>query len=230
MVELESITYTDELGLSVTDIEYGLGTAEVTLNFIGNPESITYVAATYTFYTDEAIQEFLALEQYPDAVTKKVSQLNGAVQLTGLTVGAEHTFYAVVKGAGYKASKLYKYTFTPTTGIDYLTSSSSDYNYGKPQFTGSMSKNGSYYTLTLNVNKPSQCVKYWLMKGDREYFLGDPWGDSDKIVTKQFDVAEYTSSETGLVYEFMNNDSRIYMVWLDDQGRYHAVCEYNPKG
>lgn len=229
-VELESITFTDELGLTVTDIEYGLGTAEVSLSFTGNPESITFVAATYTYYTDESIQEFLALEQYPDAVTRQISQLGGKVQLSGLTVGAEYTFYAVVRASGFKASRLYKYTFTPETGIDYLTESSADYNYGKPVLSGSTLASGNFYTLTLNVNMPLECVKYWLMKGNSEYFLGDPWGDSDKIVTKQFDVTEHTSSETALIYEFMNNDSRIYVVWLDDQGRYHAIYEYNPRG
>lgn len=229
-VELEALTFTDDLGVAVTGIEYGIGNVTLNLSFTGNPVSITYMAATYTFYTDEDLQKMLALEQLYGVETKQVSSLGGTLQLNDLTLGAEHTFYAVVKGEGYKASKLYKYVFTPTSGIDYIQPSSDVYDYGKPVLSGSYT-NGTTYTLTLDVEMPSTCVQYWLFKGNDEYFTGDLWGDSDKLVTRQFmDVTEHDSSETGLIYEFMNSTSRIYMVWLDDQGRYHAICEYNPKG
>ena len=43
------------------------------------------------------------------------------------------------------------------------------------------------------------------------------------------DVTVHETSEKGLVYEFMNGTSRIYTVWLDDKGEYHAIYEYNPR-
>ena len=43
------------------------------------------------------------------------------------------------------------------------------------------------------------------------------------------DVTVHTESATGLKYTYMNATSRIYMVWQDDNGEFHAIYEYNPK-
>jgi hypothetical protein len=99
-----------------------------------------------------------------------------------------------------------------------------------PQFTSTVKGTAASYTLTLDVEMPAECKKYWLFRGNYEYFTGDEWTDSDKLVTQQFiDVTVHETSEKGLVYEFMNGTSRIYTVWLDDKGEYHAIYEYNPR-
>jgi len=229
-VELKTLTFTDAIGVEVTGIEYGLGDVTLSLNFKGNPEYITYLAATYTFYDDETLQKLMALGQMGDASRKKVSSLNGEIYLDGLTLGAEHTFYAVVTDAEGNASYLYKYEFTPVNNIDYIQSGDADYEYGMPKLTGTCKGTNSSYTLTLDVEMPSTCRKYWLFKGNYEYFTGDPWTDSDKLVTEQFmEVTVHTESETGLTYTYMNPTSRIYMVWQDDKDGFHAIYEFNPK-
>lgn len=229
-VELKTLTFTDAIGVEVTGIEYGLGDVTLSLNFKGNPEYITYLAATYTFYDDETLQKLMALGQMGEASRKKVSSLNGEIYLDGLTLGAEHTFYAIVTDAEGNASYLYKYEFTPVNNIDYIQSGDEDYEYGMPQLTGTCKGSTNSYTLTLDVEMPSTCRKYWLFKGNYEYFTGDPWTDSDKLVTEQFmEVTVHTESETGLTYTYMNPTSRIYMVWQDDKDGFHAIYEFNPK-
>ena len=172
----------------------------------------------------------MALGQLGDATSVKVEKLGGKVHLDGLTLGAEHTFYAVVSDNNGNASYLYKYVFTPTNNIDYVTSKKSNYEYGMPQFTSTVKGTAASYTLTLDVDMPQECKKYWLFRGNYEYFTGEVWTDSDMLVTQQYmDVTVHETSETGLVYEFMNGTSRIYMVWLDDKGDYHAIYEYNPR-
>ena len=228
-VELNQLTFSDALGVEVTGITYGLGDVTLSLEFKGNPENITYFAATNTYYSDEVLERLMALGQYGDASVKEVSKLDGQIYLDGLLLGAEHTFYAVVTDADGNSSHLYKYVFTPVNNVNYIESGDDGYEYGMPVLSGTC-LGSSTYTLTLNVEKPETCRKYWLFKGNYEYFTGDPWTDSDKLVTLQYsDVTVHTESVSGLKYSYMNSTSRIYMVWLDDKGDYHAIYEYNPK-
>jgi len=229
-VEIKELTFTEALAVEVTDIVYGIGDVTLKLSFTGDPESITYFAATDVFHTEETLQKLMALGQYGTAKTVKVSSLKGEIYLNELMLGAEYTFYAVVSDAEGNSSYLYTTTFIPNSSIDYITSDSADYDYGMPHLSGTCKGTNNSYTLVLDVEKPAECKKYWLFKGNYEYFTGDVWSDSDKLVTKQFmDVTEHEESETGLKYTYMNATSRIYMVWLDDKGNYHAIYEYNPK-
>ena len=229
-VKLNELVFTSELGVEVTDIQYGLGDVTLSLSFKGDAVNLIYSAATYTYYEDDYMQKLLALGQLGTSTSVKIEKLDGKLHLTGLTLGAEHTFYAVVTDAEGNSSYLYKYTFVPTNNIDYVTSKKSNYKYGMPQFTSTIKGTAASYTLTLDVEMPAECKKYWLFKGDYEYFTGDEWTDSDMLVTQQYmDVTVHETSVKGLVYEFMNPASRIYTVWLDDKGDYHAIYEYNPR-
>jgi hypothetical protein len=101
------------------------------------------------------------------------------------------------------------------------------YTYGMPVLSGT--KSGTRYTL--KVDMPEQCRKYWLFKGDPEYFTGDVYIDTDKLVTMQLELSGetvHTESIESLKYTNVNSYTRIYMAWLDDQGRYHAIYEFNP--
>lgn len=233
-VELKKLTFTDAMGVDVTGVEYGLGSVDLTLSFTGNPKSVTCFMATSgsVFYGDEILQKLMALGQYGNAVTKEITSNTMTVTFTELDLGVEYFFYAVVNGEDGTASKLYKSeAIVPQSGIDYIKKNSEDYMYGIPVFTGTCEGTSKSYTLTLDVDMPSNCKKYWLFKGDSEYFTGDVYTDSDKLVTEQFLLLGETvhaESIKGQVYD-MNKESRIYMVWLDDQDRYHAIYEYNPK-
>lgn len=227
-VEINTLKFTDALGVEVTEIEHGIGDVSLSLSFKGSPVEMTYFTSTFTYYDDETIQNMLALEQYGDASSIEIDKFDGSLEISGLTIGAEYIFYAVVRDAEGNCSKLYKYDFIPVMSIDYILSDSADYEYGMPVLTGTK-KGMANYTLTLDVEMPDECVKYWLYRGDPEYFTGDPWTDSDKLVSGSLmGVTVHTESETGLVYEFMNAASRIYMVWQDANGEFHAILEYNP--
>ena len=110
--------------------------------------------------------------------------------------------------------------------VDYVLSTAENYTYGMPQLSGSWSGNTAY---KLNVEKPESCVKFWLFKGDPEYFTGDPWTDTDKLITSQlYGVEEHSESISNKVYSYLNSASRFYLAWLDDKGEFHAIYEYNP--
>ena len=199
-VEIKELTFTDAIGVEVTSVEYGVGDVTLSLSFKGNPESITYFAETDVFYSEEVLENLMALGQYGNAKNVKVSTLDGKIYLNELTLGAEYTFYAVVLDSEGNSSHLYTTTFIPSSSIDYVLSDSADYEYGMPQLTGTC-KGLSNYTLTLDVEKPAECKKYWLFKGNYEYFTGDVWSDSDKLITEQFmDVTVHEESKTGLVF------------------------------
>lgn len=227
-VELKELVFSDALSVSVTDIQYGLGDVTLSLEFTGSPVNITYFAETFTFYSDEEMQRLLALGQLGNATKVKIAELDGGkLNISGLTVGSLYTFYAVVADSESVSSKLYKYDFTPRVEVDYVLSSSADYEYGMPSLSGTWIENKTY---SLNVDMPAQCVKYWLFVGDSGYFTGDPWTDSDKMFTMAlYGETVHTESLKGYECQHMHKESRIYMVWLDDKGAYHAVYEYNPQ-
>ena len=225
-VELKSLSFSESLGVEVTDIEYGLGDVTLSLSFTGNPVEITYHVASYIYFTETELERLLALGQMGEATTVKIEKLGGKLCIEGLTVGEPYTLYAVVRDEADNVSRLYTYDFIPEISIDYVMSTDADYEYGMPQLSGTWSGK----TFTLDVEMPVECEKYWLFKGNYEYFTGDPWTDTDKLVTKEFmDVTEHTESESGLRYTYMNETSRIYMAWLDDRGEYHAIYEFDPQ-
>ena len=228
-VGLKELTFTDALGVEVTDIIHGVGDVTLELAFTGDPEEITYHVSTYMLYSDDVFQRLLALKQFGEASTVKVAKIGDGLKVSGLNIGAEYTFYAVVRDAEGNCSNMYQYDFIPSVSIDYVLSDSDDYEYGMPVLSGTKSGSMNSYTLTLDVDMPSTCVRYWLFKGDPEYFAHDVYTDSDKLVTEALiGTTVHETSETGLVYEYMNAASRIYMVWLDDKGEYHAIYTYNP--
>ncbi len=225
-VELKTLKFSEELSIAVTGIENGLGDVTLSLEFTGNPVSITYYAETYCFYDDATLQRFLALGQLYEARTVQVSALkDGKLNISGLEVGAVYMFYAIVKDADGVSSYLYKYDFTPKVEVDYIVSTDADYQYGMPVLSGRWS--GKQYVL--NAEKPDECEKFWLLQGDTEYMTGDPWTDTDKLLTGFFaEATVHTSSVKNKRYSWMYDESRFYIAWLDDQGRYHAVHEFNP--
>lgn len=227
-VQLKELVFSDDLAVSVTGIQYGLGDVTLDLSFSGEPVYITYFADTFTFFSDEDLQTMMALGQFGNAEKVEISSLVDAkLNISGLSVGSLYTFYAVVSDGDSVSSKLYKYDFTPRVEVDYVLNSSDDYAYGMPSLSGTWTGSTNY---TLNVDMPSECKKFWLFKGDPDYFTGDPWTDSDKLVTNALSgVSVHTESVKDRRYSYLNKYSRFYVVWLDDKGNYHAIYEYNPQ-
>ena len=77
---------------------------------------------------------------------------------------------------------------------------------------------------------PAECVKYWLFFGNYEFFVGDDYLDTDKMITMGLNLAGETehSSSTSVSYTISDQTSRLYMVWMDDMNRYHVIHEHNP--
>lgn len=227
-VELKKLNFSDAIGIEDCKVEYGLGDVTLTLTFKGNPTSISYFAATYTYYTEEILQKMMAMGQYGDVIDKKIANLTNGNQLyfTGLELGVEHTLYALVKDNEGNPSHLFTKTFTPSIGIDYIMSSSNKYEYGMPQISGTWKSKTSY---ELNVNMPAECVRYWIQVCDKEYLTGDVYIDTDKLVTLTgYACEEHSAPIRSKVYSYLNSNSRVFIAWLDNNGEYHAIYEFNP--
>ena len=148
----------------------------------------------------------MAMSQYGDVIDKSISNLTNGnkIELTELELGVQYTFYAVVKDAEGNPSQMFTTTFIPSINIDYVLSTASNYTYGMPQLSGSWSGNTNY---KLTVNKPEECVRFWLFKGDPEYFTGDVWTDTDKLVTSQLYGVEV--HEEGFENKLKLQDSQV---------------------
>lgn len=227
LVELKEFGYTDQVAISGCEVDYGVGDVTLTLAFKGNPSTITYSVATFTYYTDDVLQKMLAMSQFGDVKDLPVTSLSNGnqIHLTGLEIGAEYTFYAIVKDSDGTPSYMFTKTFVPSITVDYVLSSDSDYTYGMPQLTGSWSSDTSY---TLSVTKPDSCVKYWISVCDAEYLTGDVWSDTDKLISENLYNSEvYTESIEGKTFTYLHEASKVYLAWLDDKGKYHAIYEYD---
>ena len=228
-VQMKDLTYSDAIGIESCKVSYGIGDVTLTLTFKGAPATITYSAASYTYYSEEMIHRMMAMSQYGDVIDKSISNLTNGnkIELTELELGVQYTFYAVVKDAEGNPSQMFTTTFIPSINIDYVLSTASNYTYGMPQLSGSWSGNTNY---KLTVNKPEECVRFWLFKGDPEYFTGDVWTDTDKLVTSQlYGVEVHEEGFENKLYTYLNSATRFYIAWLDNKGEYHAIYEYTPK-
>ena len=226
-VKIKALEYSDAVGITSAADTYGVGDVTLTLTFKGEPATITYMVASYTFHTDEMIEEMMALSQYGDVIDKNISTITNGNQLTftGLEIGTQYTFYAIVKDAAGTPSRMFTKTFLPRIEVDYVTSTQERYTYGMPQISGRWSSARNY---NLNVEKPANCTKYWISVCDSDYLLGDIWSNTDKLISLTLHNAEmHTESISGKLYEYLNTATRVYMAWLDDQGEYHAIYEYN---
>ena len=227
-VDLKKLTYTDAVGITGCNVEYGVGDVTLDLSFKGSPSTITYMTASYTYYTLDLIEQMMAMSQFGDVMDLDITTLEGGnrIHITDLQLGVPYTFYALVKDADGVPSHIFTKEFTPAISIDYVMSTDSGYSYGMPQLGGSW-KNDN--TFVLNVKKPAECTKFWFYKGDPEYFTGDPWIDTDRLVGQQLNGVEvHTESIENKTFTTMYEASRFYIAWLDDKGNYHAIYEYDP--
>lgn len=226
-VPLEALVFTGDLGVTVSGYECNEeGTATLELTFTGNPVTMTYMVASYSFFQDEQLQQFLALEQLDELVKVEVSKLDGKLVLAGLPSGVDHTLFAIVTDAQGRHSYLSKYDFTPAISIDYIMSSDPDYTYGMPQISGKLTSN----TFKMKVDMPEECQRYWLFCGDSEYLPGDVLSQTDTMVNMGLELSGETvhTESVSLTYGNVYSYTRIYMVWQDIKGGYHAIYEYNP--
>lgn len=235
-VELRKLVYSDDMSVSLSTSCHGLGDVTVAMNFTGDPSTVTYYCTSNNYFSDEALQDMLAKGQVGDAVNDvKVSGISeGKVTLTGLSLGVEHTFYALVKDADGNPSKMYKKTFIPIIMVNYITEGMTGYEYGMPQVE--IVRKLSTYNMTVSM--PDNCVTYWMFTGDFEYMTGsstmselvDVYSATDNLLTMKLEAVGatvHTSSQPSKKIT-VRNTTRIYVAWLDDKGEYHAVHVINP--
>ena len=232
-VPLKDLVFTDEIGVSVTGVEYDeLGNATLTLEYKGSPVTISYMAVEWTFYEGETLRNLIAKRQLADVQTEFVSEIGNKLTISGLAVGSEHTFYAVVTDAEGRHSQLCgDFTFTPSLQIEYVLKNSADYEFGMPVISGKLTKTGEYFNIyDMNVQMPAECLRYWVVCASSEYFTKDAYINTDKMVTMQLESVGETVHEasTSIKYEYVTSESRIYMVWKDVNGKYHVMYEFNP--
>ena len=238
VVPLKTLEYSDAMSVSASADCHGLGDVTITLTFSGDPSTVSYYCTNTNYFSDETIQDMLARGQIGDAVVdQNISELidGNKVELTGLTLGVEHSFYVLVKNSDGVPSKMTKISIMPIVMIDYVFSSDKSYSYGMPTVNGTKSGSTKY---TMTVTKPAECVKYWLFIGDFEYMTGsstvvniiDEYGATDKLVTMQLEALGALELEDDYSYTYasLRATTRLYIAWLDDKGNYHAVYTTNP--
>lgn len=213
---------------SVLNLEHGLGEATLTLEYVGNPVSITYMVPDAVYFDNDTIEEMMALGLMGDATTSSIQEVGNKVTVSGLPIGEYCTFYAVLTDAEGKHSKLFTYTFIPEIKVEYITSADSRYEYARPQLSAFMS-GSTYY---LKVDKPAQCERYWLFYGDDEYIDKDVYMATDKLISMGLSLSgETVHTESLTAYELKRYSSAkaVFMVWLDDNNCAHTVYKYSPK-
>lgn len=232
VVALKPLVFTDDLGVEVESVEYdAYANATLSLKFKGSPVSMTCYASTYCYFTDQELQAMLAKGQVGDAVKVDLTNFDGKLTLTGLEVGQEYTFYAVVTDASDNHSKLYNaYTFVPTPNVEYVRSNDSDYEYAMPKLTGKLTGANFPKEYTLTVDKPAECVKYWLFCGDTSFFSTDAISNTDKMISMGLELSGETVHDESAVmtYEILGNYARLFIVWMDNKDRCHVMKTINP--
>ena len=226
-VDLAPLIFSEDLGVTVlSDESDAVGNVTISLNFKGNAKTLRYYAANYNYFSVEATEKLMALGQMPGSVDVEIATIDGKIVLEGLETGSPYKLYALVLDAEERHSYITVYEFTPQININYVMSTDKDYKYGMPEITGT--KTGTTYKAT--ITKPDTCVKYWIFCGDAEYLPGDVYSNSDKLVTMGLELSGETvhTESINITYSNVYPYSRIYMVWLDDLGRYHAIYEFNP--
>ena len=236
IVPLKTLTYSEDMTVTMSHTIHDLGDVTLSFSFTGNPSTITYYCTSANYFSDETLQDMLARGQIGDAVYDyEISKLNSgnSIEISGLTIGVTYTCYAMVKDASGVPSKMVKAEVIPIVVIDYIMENARNYEYGMPQISGT--KSGTKYSLS--ITKPAECAKYWLFIGDFEYLTGnatnpniaDVYGATDKLVTMQLkDVgALELNSDYSVEYSPVRATTRLYMAWLDDQGNYHSIYTFN---
>lgn len=226
-VTLKTLSFSEAIGITECSTSFGVGDVTLSLTFKGNPSSITYFVSTYTYYTDEVLENMMAMDQYGEAENVSISKLTNGNQiyLSGLEIGAEYTFYALVKDSSGTPSRMFKKTFIPSITVDYILSTADNYSYGMPEISGGWINSTSYI---VDIFKPSTCVKYWISVCDPGYLTGDLWSDTDKLITETlYNSQGYTESISEIRFDYLIKESRLFIAWLDDKGNYHAIYEYN---
>ena len=105
-------------------------------------------------------------------------------------------------------------------------STAANYAYGMPHISGTWQNKTTY---VLNVDMPAECVKYWIQVCDSEYLTGDIYTDTDRLLTLTGYASEvHTEPIKGKVYTYLNSSTKVFVAWLDDEGSYHAIYEFNP--
>lgn len=226
-VELAPLVFSDDLGVTVlSDESDAVGNVTISLDFKGEAKTLRYYAANYNYFSTEATEKLMALGQMPGSVDVEIADIDGKIVLEGLDTGASYKLYALVVDAEGRNSYMTVYEFTPQINIDYVLSKDKNYKYGMPEIVGT--KTGTTYKAS--ITKPDTCVKYWIFCGDAEYLPGDAYSNSDKLVTMGLELSGETvhTESTNMTFTNVYGFTRIYMVWLDDLGRYHAIYEFNP--
>ncbi|MCI6493536.1 MAG: hypothetical protein MSA02_06890, partial [Bacteroidales bacterium] len=217
--------------------------ASVKLTFEGNPSTIRYVN-TYDTYGLDDIENQLAMESRWDIQTVEISSLtDNTVELTGLTLSKEYSFFVIALDAEGNMSHMAKVTYTPSSDIVYIKQSKEDWAFGKPEISNEVwgddawvyventwvpSRSGWYSQstdLTVDLTMPAECKKAYVLVDQPEYHT-----TKTELQMSDWVVANGTVyTESGKVSnEYVNESTHIYIVWVDSNDKHHTFYEYAP--
>lgn len=239
--ETKSIEFNDNLSLAVEPVSVDATSVTLKFTYSEGVASIKYcnVDVLYGEYGLESIESDIALGKRYDIESLSVVDLeDGIFVLSDLKLNHPYRFFAVAFDAEGAPSHLAETTFTPESGIMYVKKSSEDWAYGKPSFSNAVlgGPGWLWFTsrwsgesmwipqsedLTIDISIPAECKVAYVLNSEPSYYSTDSEiSASDKMV---FDYKTVKITESGnYLFESVNNESQIYVVWVDDQDRYHT--------
>lgn len=239
----KSLAFSDALKVTAEVKSVGMTNASVKLTFEGNPSTIRYVN-TYDTYGLDDIENQLAMEGRWDIQTVEIASLtDNTVELTGLTLSKEYSFFVIALDAEGNMSHMAKATYTPSSDIVYIKKSKEDWAFGQPSINNEVwgddawvyvenswvpSRSGWYpqsTDLTVDLTMPAECKKVYVLVDQPEYHT-----TKSELQMSDWVVANGTVyTESGKVSnEYVNESTHIYIVWVDSNDKHHTFYEYVP--
>ncbi|MGN1221125.1 MAG: hypothetical protein ACI4TU_09305, partial [Candidatus Cryptobacteroides sp.] len=239
----KSLAFSDALKVTAEVKSVGMTNASIKLSFEGNPSTIRYVN-TYDTYGLDDIENQLAMEGRWDIQTVEIASLtDNTVELTGLTLSKEYSFFVIALDAEGNMSHMAKATYTPSSDIVYIKKSKEDWAFGQPSISNEVwgddawvyventfvpSRSGWYpqsTDLTVDMTMPAECKKAYVLVDQPEYHT-----TKSELQMSDWVVANGTVyTESGKVSnEYVNESTHIYIVWVDSNDKHHTFYEYVP--
>lgn len=243
-VTLKSITYNESLVLTLGTPDAactGELSAKIPFSYTGEAVKIRYHYTSSTWNLDN-IPGQLALYSkdsptlYYNVYEVELSSIkdNTIVVTEDLVLDTNFNFFALLIDANGGISQVASTTFKPQLSLTYVRADDADYATGQPTFgtaTWTTDPDWGNVSCDIAINLPAECKKAYVMAKDPTYLVGENWKSiTDMVITAPAGYAGATCTEsTTLSFDYLNESTRLYVVWETEGGKFHEYFIYDPK-
>ena len=237
-VTTPGLTFNDNLGVTIEEVEVGLTSVKVKFALKGDVTTLKYVCITSPSGHDTMESDIALGTAYPTKVS--VSELvDNTLEITKLSLGTDYYFFVMAFDANGEFSHMDKTVITPKSDIVYIKRSADNWKYGKPEISNEVWGEDAWFlgydgvtwypsttSLDVTVTLPAECKKAYLWSRDPAYLTSSTEiSISDQAVAYGILVEE---SRVVRISDYMNSSTHIYFVWVDNNDQYHTYDEYIP--